>query len=160
MYYDVVDMVKYIHELGELPSLMERPPDFIIGSAEDPYLRRWWLVPRNDTANIYLHEILKDDDDRALHDHPWDFFSVVLSGAYLEHSKNVGPLHRIYRKGDINAKKATDLHRLQVLEGPVITLVVTGPRIREWGFDCPNGWRHWKEFCDERDHGKVGRGCE
>lgn len=30
----------------------------------------------------------------------------------------------------------------------------------EWGFACPKGWRHWRLFVDERDHGKVGRGCD
>lgn len=43
---------------------------------------------------------------------------------------------------------------------PVITLFITGPKIREWGFLCPQGWRHWQVFCDERDHGVIGRGCE
>lgn len=24
-----------------------RPPDFIIGRVDDPYLLRWWVIPRN-----------------------------------------------------------------------------------------------------------------
>lgn len=43
---------------------------------------------------------------------------------------------------------------------PVTTLFITGPKIREWGFLCPKGWRHWKDFCDSCDHGVIGRGCE
>lgn len=144
-----------------LTGVIERPPDLVIGPTEDPYLRRWFLVPRNNHCNIYLHEILKDDDDRALHDHPWDFDSIILRGSYLEHSNLCGkPWHRIFRKGDINSKLAIQAHRIQVLDGPVLTVVFTGPRTREWGFHCPNGWRHWQEFCDERDYGKVGRGCD
>ena len=50
-----------------------REPDFIIGGHEAPYLRRHWLIPRNRFFNIYVHEFLRSDDDRALHDHPWAF---------------------------------------------------------------------------------------
>jgi hypothetical protein len=156
-----IEFVKHI-DFGEITSLMNRPPDFVIGPKDDPYLRRWFLIPRNDVCNIYLHEILHDDDDRALHDHPWNFESIILKGSYLEHSKfsNGKPWHTIYSKGMVNTKAANQMHRLQVLEGPVLTLVFTGPRVREWGFDCPNGWRHWKEFCDDRDAGMVGKGCD
>lgn len=42
-----------------------RNPDFIIGGA-DPYMLRWWVIPRNKVFNIYLHRFLRSDDDRAL----------------------------------------------------------------------------------------------
>ena len=41
-----------------------REPDFIIGGAERPYIRRWWIIPRNKLFNIYLHQVLRDDDER------------------------------------------------------------------------------------------------
>ncbi|WP_287865143.1 hypothetical protein [Achromobacter sp.] len=47
-----------------------RPPDFVIGDAADPYLRRGWIISRNPVFNLYLHQFLRSDDDRALHDHP------------------------------------------------------------------------------------------
>ena len=62
-----------------------RAPDFVIGPAGDPYMRRWWVIPRNKWFNIYLHNIMRSDDDRALHDHPWTNVSVLLRGSYLEH---------------------------------------------------------------------------
>lgn len=41
------------------------------------------------------------------------------------------------------------------------TLFITGLKVREWGFYCPNGWRHWKLFCSNRgNNSTVGRGCE
>jgi hypothetical protein len=148
-------------DFTQIVSEMQRPPDFIIGPKDDPYLRRWFLVPRNSVCNIYLHEIRHDDDDRALHDHPWDFDSVILKGSYIEHSVLAKePWQNIYRKGMVNSKRAESAHRIQVLDGPVLTLVVTGPRRRDWGFHCPNGWRPWQEFCDDRDSGLVGKGCE
>lgn len=60
-------------------------PDLWIGGRENPYLIRWWLLPRNRfPINIYLHRMLRSDDDRALHDHPWWFLSIILSGGYIE----------------------------------------------------------------------------
>ena len=48
-------------------AVLSRAPDFIVGADAEggPYLRRWWLSPRNRLFNIYLHHFLRDDDDRA-----------------------------------------------------------------------------------------------
>lgn len=59
-------------------------PHFIIGPLDNPYLWRWHLLPRNRWFNVYLHKVLRDDDDRALHDHPYDNISIVLKGGYVE----------------------------------------------------------------------------
>lgn len=135
-----------------------RAPDFIIGPHDAPYLRRWWVIPRNRFFNIYLHQILKSDDDRALHDHPWVNVSILLRGSYRE----VTPRGEFVRKaGSLVFRRAKASHRLVVDSGKCVwTLFVTGPVIREWGFHCPNGWRHWKQFVNERDSGQVGRGCD
>ena len=135
--------------------MASRPPDFVIG---DHYLRRWWVVPRNDFANVYLHEFRRSDDDRALHDHPWASTSVILMGRYIEHTPE-GKFVRL--AGDVSTRAAEALHRVELLpDETAITLFMTGPKVREWGFACPQGWRHWTEFVDARDTGQVGRGCE
>jgi len=131
-------------------------PDFVIGLPEDPYLIRWWMIPRNREGNHYRHCILKSDDDRALHDHPWDSVSVVLEGVLKEHLSDGSS--RILEIGKPYFRKATDAHRLEVIEGPVWTDFFTGPKVREWGFHCPQGWVHWKEFTAENP-GEIGRGC-
>ena len=135
-----------------------RKPDLIIGpDKNDPYMLRWHLIPRNRWFNIYLHKILKDDDDSALHDHPWWSLGMILRGSYLEiapDGKKVRfPFRPVFRR-------ATQLHRLVVLSGPVWTIFTTGPRIREWGFACPKGWIPWTEFVERLDGQNVGRGCE
>lgn len=138
-----------------------REPDFIIGGPERPYLMRWWIV-RTNYLRVYLHRIMRDDDDRALHDHPWWNVSIVLRGGYREITKAGAKMRR---PGSIVFRRATAAHRLElpVRNGGIRycwSLFITGPRIREWGFYCPNGWRVWHEFVDTRDRGKVGRGCE
>jgi hypothetical protein len=136
---------------------MHRAPDFVIGDPDQPYMRRWWIVPRNKQCNVYLHEILRSDDDRALHDHPWANTSFLIDGSYVE----ITPAGEFVREpGSLVVREATDAHRLVVADGArVVSLFTTGPIVREWGFHCPNGWRHWKEFVDSRDAGQVGKGC-
>jgi hypothetical protein len=145
-----------------------RPPDFIVGGEDDPYLRRWHLLPRNSWFNVYLHNFRRSDDDRALHDHPYRNVSIILAGTYWEHTASGDVLvrkpWRPWAPWRIVFRRAEAAHRVQLLasesgESPVWTLFLTGPRVREWGFHCPNGWRHWREFTDERDGGAIGRGC-
>lgn len=47
------------------------------------YLRRYFLF-RSRFGNIYLHQILRSDDDPDPHDHPWSFVSLILSGGYVD----------------------------------------------------------------------------
>ncbi|WP_228275265.1 hypothetical protein [Stakelama tenebrarum] len=134
---------------------MLRVPDFVIGSPA--YLRRWWIVPRNAHANVYLHQGLRDDDDRALHDHPWDNQSFLISGRYREITTE-GAFVR--EAGSLVSRKASDAHRLELIDGaPFVSLFFTGPKVREWGFHCPNGWVDWRDFTAGAHGELVGRGC-
>jgi hypothetical protein len=90
--------------------------------------------------------------------------SILLDGDYYEVTPK-GTFHR--EAGHIYARKPSALHRVALKrngnrEEPVWTLFITGPRVREWGFACPNGWVHWKIFTGEDDNGSsvVGKGCE
>jgi len=135
-----------------------RPPDFLVGDPADPYLRRWHLLPRNDWFNIYLHHFLHSDDDRALHDHPYRWnVSWLLQGHYWEWLPN-GWAARA--QGDIVFRWGASPHRIDLYRGPCCTLFITGRRVREWGFLCPQGWRHWSVFTKRDAPGEIGRGCE
>jgi len=133
--------------------ILSRKPDVVIG---DNYLSRWWLIPRNKFFNIYIHKFGRSDDDRALHDHPWFSVSFLLKGEMIEHhfngKRHIPWLWPVFR----TAKFA---HRLELVKSPVWTIFITGPRIRTWGFHCPNGWRHWKKFTSENGS-SVGAGCD
>jgi hypothetical protein len=134
--------------------MASRDPDFIIG---DDYMRRWWVFPHNPWCNVYLHDIRKSDDDRAFHDHPWMNTSFLIEGSYLEHTPQ-GVFHR--KAGDYVIRSAQQMHRLEVLPGTsAISLFITGPKLREWGFDCPQGWVHWQDFTGQNDSSRTGRGC-
>lgn len=133
---------------------------------------RWWIIPRNPIFNIYLHKFLRDDDDRALHDHPWISLSIILKGGYIECLPK--GVRRFYNQGSIIYRRAVHRHRVELLRGcypggetfskPTWTLFITGPNIREWGFWCPTTWGafrfvHWEKFTAPDDKGKVGKGC-
>lgn len=131
-----------------------RPPDRVIG---EDYLLRWYLIRRTPVCNAYLHCFLGSDDDRALHDHPWMSVSLALAGRMIEvlphtHWRWVEP-------GDVVWRRPTHAHRLELIDGPAWTLFLTGPVVRSWGFHCPQGWRHWRDFSDETGDG-IGRGCD
>lgn len=143
--------------IGKWSWRLPRKPDFIIGPHDAPYLRRWWVIPRNRFFNVYLHNILQNDDDRALHDHPWVNCSILLKGRYREITPKGAFIRRRFWP---YFRRAVASHRLEIIDGGVWSLFITGPVIREWGFHCPNGWRPWREFVDARDKGQVGRGCE
>jgi hypothetical protein len=143
--------------------ITRRAPDFVIGGDHRPYLRRWWVIPRNKFFNVYLHEFLRSDDDRALHDHPWANCSLLLHGSYTEHTIAAGGVeHRaVLVAGDLRLRWTGRIaHRIELHDGPCWTLFITGPRYREWGFHCSTRWVHWKRFTAESNPGDIGKGCD
>jgi hypothetical protein len=170
-------------------TVTSRPADFVIGGIDNPYMYRWWIIPRNSVFNVYLHRVVRDDDDRALHDHPFASVSLCLDGRLGEvYAKDVDGLgvptevDRFVHPGDVVWRGARFAHRLFLPRsttdsGEAWTLFITGPRIREWGFWCPKEtkvydgdgvlltlegrrWVHWKQFTAPNDSSKIGRGCE
>jgi len=150
-----------------------RTPDFIIGGAERPYLRRHWLIPRNRFFNVYVHEFLRSDDDRALHDHPWLFnASWLIAGSYCEHTIRAGGIvEKMVRvAGAWKFRWGPAPHRVELLQDPFAetlhelpcwTVFITGPRVRNWGFYCmERGWIPWQRFTAADDAGAVGKGCD
>lgn len=162
-----------------------RPPDISIGGKDNPYLRRWYLVPRNRVLNVYLHQFLRDDDDRALHDHPWLWISIILRGRYVEQTIAAGGIHRRRLRRALSVRFGTPwtAHRVDLVKSgspdapalvrawarnnllpdyaiPCWTLFITGPRVRNWGFHCPRGWVPWQRFTDPADPSRIGPGCD
>jgi hypothetical protein len=50
---------------------------------KEPYLSRWYFY-RSPNFATYLHKFHRSDEDRALHDHPGSFISVILWRGYNE----------------------------------------------------------------------------
>ena len=141
------------------------------------YLRRFHLLKRNKFLSkltkgkyegIYLHHILRPDDDRDLHDHPWNFGALILSGGYMEEIPGIvkdprcrkftlypltveevqhyawrsgGPLFRRYWKlFSFRTEKAEQFHRISESGfKKTWTLFFAGPKFRKWQFMTKDG---------------------
>ena len=120
-----------------------------IGTGPVPLAKRT-VIKRSPDSCIYMHRWLNSDPD-DLHDHPWDWCSIILAGGYWEVSEHEvvgsysgGPNRiigtqeiRIWRAaGSVLFRKATERHRVEIdpsrAQNPV-SLFITGPALREWG---------------------------
>jgi hypothetical protein len=110
------------------------------------HFRRYRII-ETPWLNIYIHRIYMADADEHEHDHPWDFCIFVLSGGYVEQS-NDGYYARI--PGSFVRHSAEYSHRIISLNNkPSTTLVMTGPRRREWGYKISTTiWANHKAYRD------------
>jgi len=138
-----------------------RAPDLVIAPDGEPYLYRWHVVPRNGYGNIYFHLQVADDPERPLHDHPWDNTSIILAGGYQEvlvrSPAGWAGMSTLDRKpGDTVHRPAEWAHRLFLPAGTAysMSLFVTGPHRRDWGFWFPDGWRSQKEVVENLPDGR------
>lgn len=125
--------------------------------------RRWWHLP----ISIRVHHIVRPDDDRALHDHPWNARTIILRGWYTE--KRPSDLSKTQlsaetqdlinrcsaqgnyelaeyftrRPGDTATLRVGEYHTItDVSEGGVYTLFISGKWRADWGF-LVNGVKVW-----------------
>lgn len=124
-------------------------PQIITNCAGEPYLVRWRLIWTR-WFSLYVHHILRSDEDRELHDHPWSFLTFIVSGGYTEITPKGATFQR---PGQLLHRPAPWPHRL-VLDNPAWTIVFVGPRKRRWGFHTPTGWIHWKLFLKAKGCGE------
>jgi hypothetical protein len=153
----------------------------------DGYMERYWLVPYSDRKLDYgcgplsikkqlpgrllqltgcaerIHHILRSDDDRAFHDHPWWYVTIILRGGYFEVRRvydesglYVGDSRTWYGPGSILFRGSKSLHRLELPKGRTCwTLFITGPKQQHWGFfPNPVNKIYYREYLD--NHGKGG----
>ena len=115
----------------------------ILGDLKCVYMRRWIL--NLGLFTIRLHVFHRSDEDRALHDHPWWFVSLLLWGSYREHTVDgTTPWRRV---GSIAFRRATHRHRVEIKPGSkCITFVISGPIRRMWGFWKNGGFWPYKDY--------------
>jgi hypothetical protein len=175
-------------DLAELAPL----GSMLMGSEVNPYLLRCYVSPREpqfrwlwekiraraekigqfDAAlfkgvpHLYLHHFFRGDDDREMHNHPWEFsMSLILTGGYIEERWDIEARKVCTRRcypGDINIIRAADFHRVTMLDPArgCWTLFLSKHRIEEknghdWGFlDTATGkYTPWGPFVSQRDAG-------
>lgn len=151
--------------------LFDRLADRLIARAQrtpyfhlSGYMDRWWLVPyRADLGDgtgpvtwrrpiakllqlfdiaIRVHIIKRSDSDRAFHDHPWPYVTVILRGGYWEVTPvfDASGLYQGDRRvwhgpGSVLFRDAKSWHRLELpQQATATTLFITGRWQQKWGF--------------------------
>jgi hypothetical protein len=140
-----------------------------------PYLIRYFLwKPKNKgRGRIYLHHIVASDHDRALHDHPWNFLSIILWGGYFEvadirqiplhdegwetwASSQLGQKNKWHGVGSVLNRGAGWRHRVIVPPGKTAwSLVFTSAKVKSWGFFMKDD-----SFCPWKKYNSATAICE
>ena len=114
------------------------------------YMHRYYIFLKDRKwfpFNVTLHKIVRSDDP-IMHDHPWGYMTIILSGGYWEHTpvfnskgEQFAEFSRWRGPGSIIIRKANDYHWLELNEnGTATTLFFMGPQVRDWGFLKNNKW--------------------
>jgi hypothetical protein len=119
-------------------------------------LRRFHVVQWGgpDGPGVMLHQFFGPDEGRCLHDHPWDFVSVILRGAYDEQLTEATPdqssigIHCWRSRWSKRRLSATDRHRITWVAPGTWSLVLHGRKERTWGFHTPAGWVPFDRYDD------------
>lgn len=157
-------LVKLCEETGNVHKIVG-------GKNKDVYLVRYILF-KSKYCCIYIHRFLRSDSDTP-HDHPWNFFTYVVSGSYKElfydKNKTVAtkkgfkslcvPHINDRPEGSLAYRRATDIHqvivdktrKLEEIEDAPLTICLIGPRVRDWGFWNKEG----TDFTDWRKYLKI-----
>lgn len=148
------------HLVDWLIARAQRTPYFHIAGEDGIYMRRWWLMPRwtlhvDAEGNlmprpwmpfsIRIHHICKPDHDRDLHDHPFNYRTIILRGGYCE--EDIFGVMSAHVAGDTVAATAQTFHRIAwVPKEGVWTLFIMGRRINPWGFLVGGRKVHWRTY--------------
>lgn len=110
------------------------------------HFRRWELL-KTRWFSIWLHGIYESDKDLHLHNHPWDYKSMVLKGSYIEET-NDG--QNTLKPGTFTSRNGAQFHKIKkLLTKKVYTLFMVSPVRRDWGY-IVNG-----RFIQHEDYRKL-----
>jgi len=127
------------------------------------YMIRYILL-KTKYLSIFFHRFMNSDGDIP-HDHPFNFYTYVISKGYREvrylPNPNNGVLHPFVverKKGSLAFRRAEDIHQVVVdrtyeikeIEEAPLTMCVMLRRRRIWGFiersDTGYTWTNWKDY--------------
>jgi hypothetical protein len=136
--------------VGWLIARAQRTPYFPLKG----YMGRWWLVrpSRWLPFSIRIHHIQRADFDRNLHNHPWNFHTIVLRGIYTEEllMPDGGKRYQVASRGQTYTRNTGEYHRVaSVGRGGVWTLFIMGRKRCDWGFMVGRKHIFWREYLGE-----------
>jgi len=143
--FDLILTGAVIASLAYILALYYEWPFFEV--VKEGYLHRWWLWPKNKYFCVYLHHFIGSDQDRHMHDHPWDSTSFLIAGKvseFYETSSETGyfemerwkPMHRT----------AEHRHIVSIEPPEAWTIFITWKKRRTWGFWIEGEFMHWEDY--------------
>lgn len=130
----------------------------IVSKEGEIHFRRYRLLA-TPWFNLYLHNIRRSDEDRHMHDHPWHFLSLIISGSYGETYRTYpffdAETHVWYDTGMVIMHDARDVHKITLRTPEVWTLVLTSGRERVWGYRTKSGWIDFKKYRQLKRDGQL-----
>lgn len=97
----------------------------------DVYMRRWRIFYNKKIGGLRVHNIIKGDSDRHLHDHPFSFLSLIIKGGYVEQYGNKSIAHTRWA---FIRRAAKSFHRIKQVQEDTWSVVLHGPVTNDWGF--------------------------
>lgn len=143
---------------------------FTVGNPDCPIMKRLTIVRIPWLGSVRIHRFMPNADDRDVHDHPWNFLTFVLFGHYEDRRicdacEGTGRsydevdlyacpgcggrgivLRELMTVGKVRYRSATHQHITHVGPRGCLTVVLTGPVIRDWGFMRAGDWIWWKTY--------------
>lgn len=107
-----------------------------------------WRILTTPWFNIYIHRIFKADEDKYLHNHPWDYTYFILDGSYKEtYNEDGTEISQILEPGSYGDNDGYRFHKIEELYSKsVTTLFITGPRYRDWQYNIDGLWIDHKVY--------------
>lgn len=154
--------------------------------SNDIYLIRYILLKTN-WFSIYIHRFMRSDHD-VWHDHPWNFFTYIITKGYKESTitpdAKIRGLMRettgVRLPGSLAYRKATATHKVILHDGPYfehqepeapLTVCLIFKRHRIWGFVKPyhhastqnvigHTWVNWLDYLGIKPGDREYEGSE
>lgn len=96
------------------------------------YLHRWTLL-KFKSLHFRIHHILSEDKTPFLHNHPFFYISIILSGGYCELiQKEQHLVLKKHRRFSFLFRKASDYHRIVSVQPNTKTLFLTWKSKSDW----------------------------
>lgn len=143
---------------------------FAKDGTEDVYLHRLRIV-QTPWFGLYVHDLNLPDADPDPHDHPWNFWSLVLRGGYSEEI-HYDPLktkvtvnngtsrvtyNRRWNRMTLHGMGRQYAHRITSVLPKTKTLVFVGRRSGEWYFWTDSGPVLWSDYIKPGDSSAFPR---
>jgi hypothetical protein len=125
------------------------------------HFKRWQLL-KTPWFCIYIHGIYREDEDDHLHNHPWNLWTMVLWGSYVEKLEKIrkvdgvdkidvrGSGYKIKSRhpGNMAYRNSEKFHTIaHVNKAAAYTLAIVGKRKKEpWGFMTEKGFVDFKTY--------------